>query len=77
MTPYKGRQSAKAVERDLDVAVPDWGLRRRLDDMYAFRSRHSITAQRGSGHREGEQHYTQWCFADPDLAAAFAKEFDA
>jgi hypothetical protein len=32
---------------------------------------------RGWGHREGEQYYTRWCFADPDLAAAFAKEFDA
>jgi hypothetical protein len=33
--------------------------------------------QRGWGRREGEQYYTRWSFADPDLAAAFAKEFDA
>jgi hypothetical protein len=57
------------------VAVPDWGLGRRLDDMYAFHSHHGITAQRGQGRREGKQYYIRWCFADPDLAAAFAGEF--
>lgn len=55
--------------------MPDWGLGRRLDDMYAFHSRHGITAQRGQGHREGEQYYIRWCFAERETAEAFASEF--
>jgi hypothetical protein len=49
----------------------------RLDDMYAFHSRHGITAQRGQSRRKGEQYYISWCFADPAIADAFAGEFGA
>jgi hypothetical protein len=40
MTRYKGRQSAKAIERDfphiVEMVVPEGGLGKRLDAMYDF-----------------------------------------
>ena len=58
MTRYKGRATAKSVERDfphfVDMFVPDGGLGRRLDTMYEWhrtRARHSpvASARRNSG----------------------------
>jgi hypothetical protein len=81
MTRYKGRQNAKAVERDyphfVDVVVPPSGLRSRLDAMYEFHERHGIRAQRGHGRHDANGSVVRWCFADPAIAAAFAKEFAA
>ena len=79
MTRYKGRQNAKAIERDyphfVDVAVPRGGLGSRLDAMYEFHERHGIPAKRGHGRHDANGSVLRWCFADPAIAAAFAKAF--
>jgi hypothetical protein len=79
MSRYKGRQSAKAVERDyphfVEILVPPNGLGRKLDAMHDFHTRHSIQAKRGHGRRDDNGSFIRWCFADPAIAAAFAKEF--
>ena len=76
---YKGRQNAKSVEQDfpyfVDMVVPPGGLRERLDAMYEFHARHNIKPQRGHGRQDANGSFIRWCFANPDLAAAFAKEF--
>ena len=81
MTRYKGSRGAKAVERKyphfVDVVVPPGGLGRRLDAMYDFHARHGIRAQRGHGRHDANGSVVRWCFADPAIAAAFAKEFAA
>jgi len=81
MTRPKGRQSAKAVEKDfphfVDMVMPLGGFGNRLDTMYEFHDRHGIEAKRGDGWRDQIKGriYIRWCFADPAIAAAFAKEF--
>lgn len=81
MSRYKGRQSTKAVERDfphfVEIVVPPGGLGRRLDAMYEFHSRHGIKPQRGQGRHDANGSVIRWCFADPELAKAFAGEFAA
>ena len=81
MTRPKGRQSAKAVEKDIphfvDMVIPLGGFGDRLVTMYEFHDRHGIEAKRGDGRRDQKRgrNYVRWCFADPAIAAAFAKEF--
>ena len=81
MGRYKGRQSAKAVEKDfphfVDMVVPLGGLGNRLDAMYEFHARHGIKPQRGHGRHDANGSVIRWCFADPALAAEFAGEFGA
>ena len=81
MNRYKGSQSAKAVEREyphfVDITVPPGGLGQRLDAMYEFHAHHGIRAQRGHGRHDANVSVVRWCFADPAIAAAFAKEFAA
>jgi hypothetical protein len=67
MTRPKGRQSAKAVEKDF----PHFGDR--LDTMYEFHDRHGIEAKRGHGWRDKKRAAIN--FADAVIAAAFANEF--
>jgi hypothetical protein len=43
--------------------------------MYAFHDQHGINAQRGHGKHSAEGDIIRWCFADSDLAAAFASKF--
>jgi hypothetical protein len=80
MSRYKGRQSAKSVEQDfprfVDVPVPEGGLGNRLNAMYDFHARHGIRPKRGHGRHDANGSVIRWCFADPALAAAFAKQFD-
>ena len=80
MIRYKGRTSLKAIERDfphhVDMLVPLGGFGKRLDDMYEFHARLGIQPQRGQSHRdEAGRDYIRWCFANPEIAATFAKEF--
>ena len=81
MTRPKGRQNAKAVEKDfphfVDMVIPLGGFGNRLDTMYEFHDRHGIEAKRGHGWRDQKKgrNYVRWCFADPTIAAAFAKEY--
>ena len=80
MTRYKGRQSAKAIERDfpyfVDIAVPLGGLGNRLNAMYDFHARRCIQAMRGQGRHDANGSVVRWCFTDPAVAT-FAKEFAA
>ena len=68
MTRYKGRQSAKVVEKDfphfVDMVVPPGGLGKRLDGMYEFHARHDIKPQRGHGRHDANGAVIRWCFAE-------------
>ena len=79
MSSYKGRQSAKAVEQDfphfVDIVVPPGGLGTKLNAMYDFHARLGIAPKRGHGRHDDHGSIIRWCFADPALAAEFAKEF--
>ena len=79
MTRYKGRSNAKAVERDfphiVEMAVPPHGFGIRLDAMYEWHRSRDIEARRGQGRHEDDRDYVRWCFADPNIAVAFASEF--
>jgi hypothetical protein len=79
MSRYKGRASAKLVEQDypyhIDMIVPPGGLGNRLDAVYEFHTRHGIRAHRGQGSHNAERTIIRWCFADPEIARAFAADF--
>ena len=79
MTRYKGRQNAKAVERDfphfVDIIVPLGGLGAKLDAMYDFHTQHGIKPQRGHGRHDANGSIIRWCFADPAMAKSFAVTF--
>ena len=81
MTRYKGRASAKAVEKDfphhVDIAVPLGGLGSRLDAMYDFHTRHGVKAKRGHGRHDANGAIIRWRFADPAIAKSFATMFGA
>ena len=79
MTRYKGRLSAKAIEREfphhVDMVVPRGGFGNRLDAMHDFHTLYGIKFQRGQGRREGEWDIIRWCFSDRAIAQEFALEF--
>ena len=79
MTRARGQRSAKAVEQEfphhVDIAVPLGGLGSRLDAMYDFHARQGIKPQRGQGSHDANGAVIRWCFADPNVAATFAREF--
>ena len=79
MSRYKGRSNVKAIERDfphiVEMTVPPHGFGSRLDTMYEWHSARSIEVRRGRGRHEDDADYVRWCFADPNIAAAFAAEF--
>jgi hypothetical protein len=79
MTRYKGRLRSKTFKRAfphiVEVAVPRGGLGKRLDAMHTFHAERGIEACLGRGHREDNQDYLRWYFADPTTAASFAIEF--
>ena len=80
MARSKGRQSAKSVEQFfphfVEIAVPPNGLGNALIAMYDFHAKHGIEAKRDHGRHDDGASYIRWCFADPALADAFAKEYD-
>jgi hypothetical protein len=79
MTRYKGRASAKAVERDFPhfvaIPVPLGGLGTRLNEMYEFHAQYGIKPQRGHGRHDANGSVIRWCFADAAIAAVFANKF--
>jgi hypothetical protein len=79
MSRYKGRTSPKSIERDfphiVEMVVPEGDLGGWLDAVYEFHARHGIQAQRGRSRRDDGRDYIRWCFADREIAAAFAAEF--
>jgi len=79
MSRYKGRSNTRLVERNfphiVEMPVPAGGFGRQLDRMYDWHREHGIEARRGSGRREETRDFVRWCFADRDLADAFAAAF--
>jgi hypothetical protein len=80
MARYKGKVTARAIERDfphvVETVVPEGGLGKALDAMHAFHKRHKIEAHTGKGRRDKNgRDYIRWCFANPDVAAKFASKF--
>lgn len=79
MSRYKGRPSAKNIERDfphfVDVAVPLGGFGKRLDAMHDWHRSRAIEARQGRGQREEGHNFIRWCFADQQTAADFAAAF--
>jgi hypothetical protein len=79
MTRYKGRTKTSQIEREyphhVDMIVPPGGLGKRLDAMYAFHAEHGIKPQRGQGKHDANGSVIRWCFADAEMATAFAAEF--
>jgi hypothetical protein len=80
MSRYKGRTTAKLIERDfpnhVDMMVPEGGFGRRLDAMHDWHRAHGIEAMSGRGWRdENNRDYIRWCFPDAEMAKAFAAEF--
>ena len=80
MTRYKGRPSAKSIEKDfphiVEMIVPLGGFGRKLDDMYDWHRTRGLLYQRGCSRRdENGRDYIRWCFADAETAAAFASQF--
>jgi hypothetical protein len=79
MSRYRGRRSAKSVEQGfphyVDVTVPPGGLGETLNAMYDFHARHGVAAKRGNRRHDDGVSVIRWCFDDPAVAAAFAKDF--
>jgi len=76
---YKGRIGTKETERHyphiVELMVPPSGFGTKLNDMHRWHSTRAIQTQRGRGRYYKERHYVRWCFADPEDAKAFQKEF--
>jgi hypothetical protein len=80
MTRYKGRVSARAIERDfphvVETVVPERGLGKTLGAMHEFHRRHGIEARTGKGRRDKNgRDYIRWCFTNSRIAAKFASQF--
>jgi hypothetical protein len=80
MARYKGKVSARAIERDfphvVETVVPDGGLGKTLDSMHEFHKRHKIEAHTGKGRRDKSgRDYIRWCFANPGTAGKFKSQF--
>jgi hypothetical protein len=82
MTRYKGRASAKAVERDfphfVEFPIPEGGLGDRLNAMHDWHLARGIQARHGQSRRdENGQYFIRWCFGDAAMAKSFAAVFGA
>ena len=81
MSRYKGRTSARAIEKDfphiVEMIVPLGGFGKKLDDMYEWHRAKGIQDHRGRGRRdENGRDYVTWCFGDRTIAEDFARKFD-
>jgi hypothetical protein len=77
---YKGRASAKAVEKDfphvVEMMVSEGGFRDRLNAMHDWHLARGIQAKHGQSRRDDSgQYFIRWCFADKETAEAFAQTF--
>ena len=76
---YKGRSSAKIVERDfphiVEMVVRPGGFGRQIDRMYDWHRELGVEDRRGSGRRQDNRDFVHWCFADQKMAADFAAAF--
>ena len=80
MTRYKGRASARSIEREfphvVQLLTPPGGFGRRLDSMHEWFAAREVKAVSGGERFDEGQWYVTWRFADADIAAAFKSEFD-
>ena len=78
MSRYKGRASAKAIEKDflhhvtLSCRSADSA---RWMQMNEFHTQPGIKSQRGQGRHDANGAVVRWCFADKWTAEAFAQKF--
>ena len=79
MAAYKGQIKSTEIERRyphiVELMVPSNGFGTRLNEMHRWHTTRGIQTQRGSGRYHKGRHYVRWCFADPEDAKAFQKEF--
>jgi hypothetical protein len=83
MTRRKGEITARMNERDyphiVELALPEGGFGRALDEMQAFHRLRGIQSRDGRRQRrdeqEDEQEYVRWCFASVIDADDFAQQF--
>jgi hypothetical protein len=69
----------RSIERDfphiVEIIVPKSGLGGARDAMNDFHARHGVQARPKRGRYKDGSRYVRWCFADPDIAEAFATKF--
>lgn len=79
MVRYKGRLSAKAIERDfpyiVELAVPGNGFRAKTGDMAAWHRERGLEIRHGMGGYRERVWYVRWCFVNETDAEAFIQEF--
>ena len=80
MPRYKGRASAKEIERDfphvVEIRVPLGGFGSKLNAMHRWHEARGIRAIHSTGRRdEINRDIIRWCFSDPVAAKEFAEVF--
>ena len=81
MPRYKGRASAKEIEKDfphtVEMRVPLGGLGSKLNAMHQWHEARGIRAIHSTGRRdENNRDYIRGSFADPAAAKEFADTFN-
>jgi hypothetical protein len=79
MSRYKGRTSLRTNEskfpHHVDMMVPERRLWRSIKCNAQVHDARGIPAIIGQSRRENERDIIRWCFADSEIAKAFASEF--
>jgi hypothetical protein len=60
----------------VEIAVPEGGLGKRLNDMHAFHNQRGIQVAHIRHRHEDDRDHLRWCFARRAIAEEFAAEFD-
>ena len=80
MSRYISRPSFKGRAREfpytVEITMPEGGLGRALERMYEFHVLRGIKPRSGVGRGVDDCDVINWLFADPDIAQAFADEFN-
>ena len=76
---YKGRTSAKSIEREnpyiVELAVPAGGFGKTMDVIVVFHANLGIPILNGTGRYDEGQYYVRFCFKDPQHLASFQALF--
>jgi len=78
MSRYRSHRSVKAIEQYFPhfvEIVPPNGLGTTPGPTYDSHARHGVAKAQFSFRHDANGSVIRWCFADADLAAAFASEF--
>jgi hypothetical protein len=79
MSRYKGRLSAKAMERRfphiVEMVVPEGGFGSKINDMAAWHHERGIERHNGAGSYREDVWYVRWCFLNEADAEAFRQAF--